>query len=112
MDTQAFGKNLELFVWGLNDNHQLGQVGSLDSSRGRSRSYSPMKHSSILIPRLARDIDFKVQEIACGSCHTLILSAQGELYGLGNNSNGQLGKLVKDQPSISWPTKIEFNSAV
>ena len=110
----SLGKNLELFVWGLNDNHQLGQAGQLDSARGQSRSLSPMSASykNVLIPRQVRDVDFDVRQIVCGSCHTLILSDEGAVYGLGNNSHGQLGQPVRHQPVVSRPTKIAFAGEV
>ena len=37
-----------------------------------------------------------------------MLSQDGEIYGLGNNSHGQLGFPTREQPIISWPKKIEL----
>jgi len=69
-------------------------------------------YKNVLIPRQVRDVDFDVQQIVCGSCHTLILSGEGAVYGLGNNSHGQLGQPVRQQPVVSRPTKIAFASKV
>ena len=76
-------KDLELFAWGLNDAHQLGQVGC-----NSPRPYKGLYSHSVLIPRKLKDIRFKPRTAACGSQHTLLVSEDGELWGLGSNSCG------------------------
>jgi len=39
---------------------------------------------------LALPPDTKVEQIACGARHSLLLTDQGHLYGVGDNSSGQL----------------------
>ena len=102
-------KSYELFGWGLNDNHQLGQLGgayaggtqsshAFESNRLHEVVLSPSTGSfpsgcstskAILIPRLVRDFEnVKVKHIGCGSSHSMILTTSGEVYALGNNSHG------------------------
>lgn len=33
----------------------------------------------------------QIKEVACGDTHTLVVTAQGDLYSFGRNQNGQLG---------------------
>jgi alpha-tubulin suppressor-like RCC1 family protein len=44
-----------------------------------------------------------VQQVSCGNDYTLILTAQGNIYGFGLNSSGQLG--IGNTHSMSIPTK-------
>ena len=97
-------KSYEVYAWGLNDNHQLGQVGY---SKNSQLMLSPTSRN-VLIPRQIKDINFKIKQIACGSQHTLLLSEDGDIYALGNNSHGQLGLSVQNYPIVSQPKKIEF----
>ena len=73
----------ELYGTGNNTSHQLGLVDPT------------MRNTFVRIPV---DIDKRISQIAAGSYHSLILTEDGELYGTGGNSRGQLG--LGDDPSI------------
>lgn len=51
----------------------------------------------------------KIKKIVCGSNHCLILYENGELYGFGNNENGQLGLSPINQSQINELTAITIN---
>jgi alpha-tubulin suppressor-like RCC1 family protein len=54
------------------------------------RAYQP-------IPRKVKALEKKkIIEISCGEAHSLVLSEQGHLYGIGANSCGQLGQYYKE----------------
>ena len=109
----------------MNENHQLGQLGGLQSqaptsnpSSARDRDLKAQQASTgtfhgagsasraILIPRQVRDLeDIKCHQICCGQSHSLILTTEGDVYGLGNNSHGQLGFPVQRHPVVSQPLK-------
>ena len=57
-------KDYDLYAWGLNDNHQLGQLEI--SSEGRV----------VMIPRKVKD-EFKIQDIKCSGSHSIILTKKG-----------------------------------
>ena len=44
-------------------------------------------------------------QLACGSQHCLVLTAEGELYACGNNSHGELG--VGDTAARPSPTRLD-----
>ena len=44
-------------------------------------------------------------QLACGSQHCLVLTAEGELYACGNNSHGELG--VGDRAARASPTRLD-----
>jgi len=65
-----------LFAWGLNSNGQLGQ-GDLEER---------------LVPtRVAALADETVVAVSSGTSFTLALTADGQIFGFGRNSDGQLG---------------------
>lgn len=89
---------IEVYCWGLNDSSQLGQATS--SSRTSNRNST--------IPRKL-SLKFTPAQIACGKNHTLFLSKDGDLWGLGDNSCGQLGLNL---PVAYEPTKVYLNQRV
>lgn len=42
-------------------------------------------------PFFVQRLPEKISEIACGEMHTLLLTNQGEIYAMGDNSKGQIG---------------------
>ena len=50
-----------------------------------------MSYSDELSPFYISKIPDKVQEVACGIDHTVVLTRSGEIYTMGSNSRGQLG---------------------
>jgi len=65
----------EVFGWGYNGNGQLGLGNNINQ----------------LNPCRVSGITGVVVKVACGYAHTLALTDQGDLYGWGANSYGQLG---------------------
>jgi alpha-tubulin suppressor-like RCC1 family protein len=50
-----------------------------------------MSYQDELSPFYISKIPDKVQEVACGENHTVVLTRSGEIYTMGNNTRGQLG---------------------
>jgi alpha-tubulin suppressor-like RCC1 family protein len=71
-----------LYAMGLNDRGQLGT--------GDTRTY----RSPIRIPQFGSS---PIQKIATGRYHSIFLLENGEIYGCGSNSCGQLGMGTTDQ---------------
>ncbi|XP_019603579.2 RCC1 and BTB domain-containing protein 2 isoform X3 [Rhinolophus sinicus] len=79
----------EVYVWGYNGNGQLG----LGSSGNQS---TPC--------RIAALQGIRVQRVACGYAHTLVLTDEGQVYVWGANSYGQLG--IGNKSNLSYPTPV------
>lgn len=81
--TVACGRNFTLFVdfdgycygCGCNNSGQLG----LD-----------VNEDSILTP-MQLNIEIPIESVSCGESHSLLLSIEKNVYGMGSNQNGQLG---------------------
>ncbi|XP_066090788.1 RCC1 and BTB domain-containing protein 2 isoform X3 [Saccopteryx bilineata] len=82
----------EVYVWGYNGNGQLG----LGSSGNQS---TPC--------RIAALQGIRVQRVACGYAHTLVLTDDGQVYAWGANSYGQLGTGNKNNQSYPTPVVVE-----
>ncbi|KAM0679501.1 hypothetical protein GINT2_000078 [Glugoides intestinalis] len=82
----AINKKGECFGWGANFNGQLGIGESISDEKKRK---VPLEN---------------VVEVACGATHTLFLTAEGILYGSGNNSLSQLG--------IEWTKMLSAPSVI
>uniref|UniRef100_G1PBC4 RCC1 and BTB domain containing protein 2 n=1 Tax=Myotis lucifugus TaxID=59463 RepID=G1PBC4_MYOLU len=91
MCSMAVVDNGEVYVWGYNGNGQLG----LGSSGNQS---TPC--------RLALQ-GVRVQRVACGYAHTLVLTDEGQVYAWGANSYGQLGTGNKSNQSYPTPVVVE-----
>ena len=96
-DDFMIGLNMkgEIFGWGINDDYQLG----LGFESKLNECLKPRK--------IALHVNENVQDICCGSYHTLSLLSNGALYGWGNNKFGQLGlgSLMKNTPQKLKITK-------
>lgn len=66
--------------------------------------------ADVAVPR-AFSAPARVSQVACGERHTLLLTAAGQVFAFGDNSNGQLGCSGVDTSSGS-PYKVELTSAV
>ena len=79
----------EGYLWGRNLQGQCGNSPNF--------IFSPAK--------LLLDSPKSLKAVSCGDLHTAVLSAQGELFMLGDNSEGQLGlgleyKMHTDRPTL------------
>ncbi|XP_067419213.1 RCC1 and BTB domain-containing protein 2 isoform X4 [Emydura macquarii macquarii] len=92
MCSMAVVENGEVYVWGYNGNGQLG----LGSSGNQP---TPC--------RIAALQGIRVQRVACGYAHTLVLTDEGQLYAWGANSYGQLGTGNKSNQSYPAPVIVE-----
>ncbi|NWU93491.1 RCBT2 protein, partial [Upupa epops] len=89
MCSMAVVENGEVYVWGYNGNGQLG----LGSSGNQP---TPC--------RVAALQGVRVQRVACGYAHTLVLTDEGQIYAWGANSYGQLG--TGNKSNQSYPTTV------
>ncbi|XP_054159354.1 RCC1 and BTB domain-containing protein 2-like isoform X2 [Oppia nitens] len=80
----------ELYTWGHNTYHQLGNGNTNPSS-------TPLLVTSNLMGK-------RVIDVFCGSYHTLVLTDDGEVYAWGQNNCGQIGSgSTTNQPT---PRKV------
>lgn len=69
--------NTELWSWGKNNRGQLGLGDMIDRPR----------------PTIVKAMSNKrVTKVCCGTCHTMALTANSQVYSWGNNVSGQLGR--------------------
>ena len=78
----------EVYGWGYNGNGQLGLGNNINQ----------------LSPSRVASLQGCVVKVVCGYAHTLALSDEGELYGWGANSYGQLGTGNKANSCV--PTRV------
>ncbi|XP_071595328.1 RCC1 and BTB domain-containing protein 2 isoform X4 [Heliangelus exortis] len=93
MCSMAVVENGEVYVWGYNGNGQLG----LGSSGNQP---TPC--------RIAALQGIRVQRVACGYAHTLVLTDEGQIYAWGANSYGQLEP--DDHLTVAQSLKKEFDN--
>ncbi|KAL4640445.1 putative E3 ubiquitin-protein ligase HERC6 [Arapaima gigas] len=74
-----------MYSWGEDTRGQLAQHLQDTAARG-----------AVLEPRAAALVPAQVLQVACGEEHTLILSADGQVWTCGRNSVGQLGGKDRD----------------
>jgi alpha-tubulin suppressor-like RCC1 family protein len=77
----------EVFTVGSNSSSQLGRGGE-----------------KTVLTKL--DLDFKVKDISCGLDHMILIAENGDMYGVGNNVYGQLGRNNLGG-AVNTVTKIE-----
>lgn len=78
-----------LYMWGPNDH---GQLGLADRQQRRKATRVPLP------------ADLRVRDVAIGNAHTLVLSEDGTVYGMGLNRNGVLGLGLREH--VLTPTRI------
>ena len=88
----ALSKKGQLFVWG---NNQFGQL-------GRNNSKNSIKETRV--KPLQGFVS--ISEAICGPNHSLILTTDGEVYGFGLNSEGQIGIGSTDNQTV--PLRLSF----
>lgn len=91
----------ELFVFGYNDDGQCGSQGAHRYS-GLQKPCLPLSLPSLsAVPFAQRPL-----RLACGGAHTLVLTAEHELFALGSNVLGQLG--LPERRSRIAPTRVPW----
>lgn len=88
-DGAAITAEGRLFMWGPNDH---GQLGLADRQQRRKATRVPLP------------ADLRVRDVAIGNAHTLVLSEDGTVYGMGLNRNGVLGLGLREH--VLTPTRI------
>ncbi|KAL9657925.1 hypothetical protein ABK040_015980 [Willaertia magna] len=78
-----------------NGNNGQGQLGGVSSSRVKNISY------------FLEDEKFNIKKIACGCNHTIFLTNDHKVYGLGFNSFFQISSL--SEINVTKPTEFNFN---
>ena len=91
-------KNLSLIVYGIGRN-DYGQLG-IDV-------FSTTPQSTPQEIKYFFDNDIKITQIAGGHNHTMFLTSDGKVYGVGRNLKGQLGLGHNDTPQFT-PQEITF----
>jgi alpha-tubulin suppressor-like RCC1 family protein len=92
--SMALTENGAVFSWG---NNCFGQLGVGDYEKKEK-------------PKLVLLNDIIIEKISCGKNHSLLLSRDGDIYGFGDNSCGQLG--MKDRQNAEIPIKINNFSEI
>ncbi|KAL9657247.1 hypothetical protein ABK040_011469 [Willaertia magna] len=87
----------EIYSWGKNSFSQLG--------------YVTLNENIVKTPFKISLDDKIIEKISCGSIHTIILTTEHELYGFGDNEEGQLGLPLENEENSEFenynkPTKI------
>ncbi|XP_075588697.1 uncharacterized protein LOC142597648 [Dermatophagoides farinae] len=85
----------EIYSWGDND---FGQLGLGDEKK---------RNTPCLIP-FPNDDSTRIKDIVAGKFHSLFLFENGQLWGCGSNSDGELG--LGDDIKRSTPTKIPIEN--
>ena len=78
----ALDANGQLFVWGINENGQLGRPRDKDKPHGRKATCNR--------PFLLKELK-NIRKAVCGAKHTLLLTNNGRVYAFGKNDCGQVG---------------------
>ena len=95
----ALNSEGQIFGWGRNCFGQLAQ--GFDCSLNEYMKPHVIEFSKIV----------KIEEISCGSRHTLILTDRGDIYGWGNNALGQIGCGKDKNEKVTMPIKIDIDSS-
>lgn len=91
---------MAVYCWGNTVHGELGLGGIEDEQVWIVRTkqtVAQQKLISLYLPQilLPREMDWchssSVQQAACGTTHTLLLTKDGKLFSCGNNDHGQLG---------------------
>jgi hypothetical protein len=80
-----------LYMWGLNDEGQLG--------------LPPSEARVLALPRLISNARATFVSVACGAHHTVALTNNGRVFAWGLNSNGQVSS-DRQRAFVDTPTKV------
>lgn len=90
----------DAYLWGQNHHGQCARDPNRDCEQ--SCITTPSRASGGLADTVAR-------RIACGQYHSVVLSAEGEVYTFGNGYSGQLGRPINTAGTPAWqPTCVNF----
>ena len=85
-------------------NFQIGQSATIADNSGQEEVLQTQLPENISTPREMQGLS-EVKEIACGEYNTLMLQKDGYAYGVGENSDGQLG--TGGATTITSPTYMK-----
>ncbi|KAG8181594.1 hypothetical protein JTE90_013556 [Oedothorax gibbosus] len=118
----AISRNNQIYSWGCNpqalrlqaqNSRRARHHGSSSSSsnHGSNSAFgnsAPHRHThtpvaaqlSHLLPNVINSVDEAIIEISCGSHHSALVTASGNLYTWGRNSEGQIGNGTRKEQKI------------
>lgn len=82
----------EVYAWGAGEYGQLG---------------NGLRYDKLSPERVRFSEDLKIQKVAAGKHHTMILTDQGYLYACGEDNMGQLG-LLRKKKIVEIPTMLSY----
>lgn len=98
-----------LWTWGYGEHGQLGHA-KPEVPPGQSQFFR--MHFRVPRPRFVKGLDGRrVAQVACGGNWTLVLLADGKLFGMGDNQYGQLALPIAENAHdtrIEHPTEISW----
>lgn len=101
MHSGAVTETGKLYMWGDNHDCRIFQPVQQYSKNMRIRNFA--------IPQYCDYLEgIKVQQVSCGSTHTLVLTTFGEVFSAGSNEFGQLG--VKDYKILSKMHQMQLET--
>jgi alpha-tubulin suppressor-like RCC1 family protein len=94
--TMVAMSNGDVYGWGLDCDGAIGLNGG-------------DKHKNHVLPtKVSIPFGEKIDEVVCGKRHTLFRTINGDLYGCGDNTHGQIGVIGKNTNLIRVPEQILF----
>ncbi|CAG2167817.1 unnamed protein product [Oppiella nova] len=80
-----------VYAWGLNSSGEIGNGTVNNQSTPYKLGLANTQANQPLPNQMAYFDEMTVSKVVCGYAHTLVLTDEGHLYAIGNNSNGELG---------------------
>lgn len=97
-------KEGDLYSWGYDNNGQLG----INQSKISTEVKSKKKSNEIKLPSKILFGNVKFKKIFAGPDYCFAISTDGDVYGWGNNSLGQLDILKINSKTIDYPIKSDI----
>ena len=107
--TFALANKGEVFCWGVNFMGQLGLNHNDYVDKPTRNENLGFKNNPTLIPAMQNGLigpDERIVEIACGACHTVVLTSANRLLSAGHGLNYALGH--NSSTSINYFKEIKF----